>query len=159
MTYKPDRAQLQLLSLEKAELFGKPHVHAGYLRDNVDAVWHDYESLCPICLRRRITNAHHLAHKGWARRFDLVTKYGTFNNLKSALIGLCGSGTTGCHDGFHGGARFFPRWVWNSDECMRMWWEGDLLSHFEPHSVALYGFGRWEVDDRRTGRVIEVVGR
>ncbi|MEG0790963.1 MAG: hypothetical protein RSG23_04990 [Gordonibacter sp.] len=158
MTYKPGREQLQLLSLDKAELFGKPHIHAGYLRDNVDAVWHDYESRCPICLCQRVANAHHVCPKGVSRRFALQTPLGCFD-LKSALFGLCGSGTTGCHNGFHGGARYFPRWVWNSDESARMWWEGELLSHYEPHSAALYGFGCWEVADRRTGRVIEVVSR
>ena len=87
--------------------------------------------------------------------FALVTPRGTWR-LRSPLIALCGSGTTGCHDGFHGGARYRPEWVWDEPEFEEAWWDGTLLCEHEPHDPALYGYGHWAIADTKTGRTIEI---
>lgn len=90
---------------ERAELYGKPHLGAHYTHGKA------YEALsqrCCVC-GRRAGSVHHVAHRSWGETFRLVTPCGTWD-LRSPLFCLCGSGTTGCHDKFHGGARLKAEW-------------------------------------------------
>ncbi|MFR3452249.1 MAG: hypothetical protein ACLTSX_12580 [Collinsella sp.] len=84
-----------------------------------------------------------------------MTPNGTWS-LRSPLFALCGSGTTGCHNGFHGGARYVPRWVWDNIQYEQQWWDGLLLKLYPPHHPGLYEYGRWEIEDRETGRIITI---
>lgn len=143
-----DSSVLNGLSYGKASLYGMPHLGAVYTGKSVG----DYKrtvSRCVIC-GRPATNCHHVVPLSVGRRFELGTPRGTFR-LRPPLFALCGSGTTGCHNGFHGGARFVPRWVWDSEECEGMWWSGELLERCGAHSPELFGYGHWEIKDRKTG--------
>lgn len=145
--------QLRGHSLERAELYGKPHVGARYTGKGA----RDYERTqgwCCICGRPAMS-CHHVVPRGRGERFNLVTPNGTWS-LRSPLFALCGSGTTGCHDGFHGGCRFTPRWVWDNIQFEQQWWDGLLLGLCPPHHPALYDYGRWEIEDRQTCRTITI---
>lgn len=100
-------------------------------------------------------SCHHVIPRGRGERFNLVTANGTWS-LRSPLFALCGSGTTGCHNGFHGGCRYVPRWVWDNIQFEQQWWDGLLLGLFPPHHPGLYDYGRWEIEDRETGRIITI---
>ncbi len=154
MTYTPPREQLRGLPLEIAECYGKPNINAHYAADIVKSNRLDDGALCACC-GRMATNSHHCPPLSKGRTFVLRTDWG-IHILKPALIAVCGSGTTGCHDGFHGGARFKARWHWDSDEIAEAWWSGELLKGMYPHSKRLYGLGCWLIEDRRTGDVIEI---
>ena len=71
--------------------------------------------------------------------------------MRTALFALCGSGTTGCHDGFHGGAWLRARWEWDTDEAAREWWDGGLAAEVGPHSPELFRYGRWVIEDADRG--------
>lgn len=147
-----EMAQLRGLPLERAELYGKPCVGAEYTDRR--GGYRRTSDTCCVC-GRPAQSCHHAAPRSLGKTFTLVTPRGT-HELRSALLALCGSGTTGCHDGFHGGARYVARWVWDDEECEREWWCGLLLAIHAPHSPALYGYGRWEIEDRLTGRVATI---
>lgn len=144
-----DMARLHGLSLEKAECYGKPNVGARYF-GNTPKAYERTEDTCCIC-GRPATNCHHVVPLSVGQTFWLTTSVGSWE-LKSPLFALCGSGTTGCHNDFHGGSRLRARWVWDHGSYERAWWSGELLSEIPPHDPALYRFGRWEVLDRETGR-------
>lgn len=143
------REQLRGLSVERAELYGKPHVGARYLGRSVTRCELTTDACC-VC-GGRATNAHHVAHRGWGDIFELVTPNGTWS-LRSPLFALCGSGTTGCHDGFHGGAWLRAWWEWDDPLYEDAWWDGLMLARFEPHDKALYRYGRWAIENARTGK-------
>ena len=67
------------------------------------------------------------------------------------------SGTTGCHDKFHGGARLKAEWAWRSKVYEEAWWTGELLQVYEPHSPDLYEFGYWAITDRYGNEIIREV--
>ena len=67
---------------------------------------------------------------------------------RRAAFCLCGSGTTGCHDKFHGGARLKAEWRWRHPVYEEAWWTGQLLQVYEPHSPELYEYGYWLITDR-----------
>lgn len=90
---------------------------------------------------------HHVARRSWGETFRLVTPRGTWD-LRSPLFCLCGSGTTGCHEKFHGGARLKAEWKWRSTVYEEDWWSGELLQTYGPHSPGLYEYGYWLVTDR-----------
>ena len=129
------------LSRETAERFGKPHVSAFYAASSVSSNRLAEGASCAIC-DRPATNSHHEPPRSKGA-FALPTPKGVFV-LKPALIALCGSGTTGCHGAVHSGI-FRIRWVWDSEEAERAWWDGSILSKSAPHDPALYGFGHWEI--------------
>lgn len=133
--YIPERNKLQGLSLEVAECFGKPNIDARYLSDNVNSYSHSGN--CFVC-GKRATNAHHCPPK----RKGLLVLNGHI--LKPSLIALCGSGTAGCHGMVHNG-KIKINWKWFNDEYARIWWEGEMLEKYEPHSEELYQFGEWEI--------------
>jgi hypothetical protein len=87
------------------------------------------------------------------RTFRLVTPAGTWE-LESPLFALCGSGTTGCHNDFHGAARLRASWAWDSDADEQAWWSGELLAAFGPHGEGIREHGHWEIRDLRLGATI-----
>ncbi len=154
MSFTPSMDQLCGLSLEVAERYGKPHVGAFYAGSGVKTHKRRGDARCAVC-GRPVGSVHHEPPLSRGHVFLLRTKWGQFV-LKPSLFALCGSGTTGCHNDFHGGARFKPYWVWRSDEFAEMWWDGTLLKTIHPHSPELYEYGYWRIHDARTGRDIEI---
>lgn len=156
MRFAPEMRQLRGLSAEVAELYGKPHLGARYRGGGASAKAYRLEdgARCAVC-RRPATNAHHVPPLSKGRGFRLVAPAGEWL-LRPSLFALCGSGTTGCHDGFHGGARYVARWVWDAAEFERQWWDGELLGRHPPHDPALYLYGRWEIEDIKTGKAITI---
>lgn len=146
MSYTPERRQLHGLSVGIAELYGKPHLHAVYTGSGIGSHRVDDGAMCAIC-RRPATNAHHVPPRSKGT-FTLTAPDGSSWVLRPALFALCGSGTTGCHNGFHGAARFVPEWVWDSDADAEMWWSGEILRCVGPHDEAIYGYGSWAIHDR-----------
>lgn len=150
--YIPSSRQLMGLSYEVAECYGKPHIGARYENESVKSHKRMRNAACAVC-GGHATNAHHNPPLSKGHVFLLMTEWGRFV-LKPALIAVCGSGTTGCHNGFHGGARYKARWMWDSDENAQKWWSGELLKRMKPHSNELYRYGYWAIEDRLTGEVI-----
>lgn len=147
----PTMKQLGGLDYRTAELMGKPHIGAFYQHD--DAKSHKLErgAPCMIC-HRGATNAHHVVPLSKCRSFDLKSVYGVFV-LKSPLFAVCGTGTTGCHNGFHGGARYRVAWVWDSQVDQDNWWNGWTLAHgIAPHDPRLFDQGCYVITDIRSGR-------
>lgn len=143
--------QLQGHSLERAALYGMPHIGARYVGEG-DRTKIDEGALCPFC-GKPAENAHHAAPKGLGgggRVRVMRTEWGWFP-LRSALVAVCGRGNaSGCHGGLHSGL-LCVRWEWDAPEDGELWESGWLLSHgVEPHSPALYGRGRWVLSDGRS---------
>ena len=134
---------------ERAELYGKPHLGAHYTHGKA------YEALSPQCCvcGRHAGSVHHVAHRSWGETFRLVTPCGAWD-LRSPLFCLCGSGTTGCHDKFHGGARLKAEWRWRHPVYEEAWWTGQLLQVYEPHDPGLYEYGYWLITDRDGNEMI-----
>lgn len=144
-----DAATLRGFPKERAELYGKPHLGARYTHGKA------YEALsqrCCIC-GMRAGSVHHVAHRSWGEKFRLVTPRGAWD-LLSPLFCLCGSGTTGCHDGFHAGARLKAVWEWRAEEYEEAWWSGELLQAYAPHDPGLYEYGYWLITDRDGAEII-----
>ena len=145
------------LSREKAALYGLPHIGAHYAQKG--AKWkrdgaRKYERTqewCFVC-GRPARNCHHVVPVSNGQVFELDAKSGSWP-LRSPLFALCGSGTTGCHVMFHSG-RPKARWAWDEPEFEDAWWSGELLASYAPHHPALYCYGQWEIEDRRSGLVI-----
>lgn len=152
MTYTPPRDLLHGLSLERAELYGKPHLGARYTGRGARR----YERTSPGCrlCGRPSASCHHLAPLGMGESFTLSAPAGEWA-LRSPLAALCGSGTCGCHGAFHSGL-LKVRWAWDADEAAEAWWRGWLLATYRPHAPELYGHGRWEVEDTRTGKTTTI---
>ena len=148
MSYTPEKYLLRGLSLEVAELYGKPHLGAEYV-GNTATIYRITSETCAVC-GRRATNVHHVPPRSKGRIFELLTPDGS-HWLRAALFALCGSGTQGCHNGFHGGARFAVRWQWHDDYWAHKWWSGELLKEHKPHDPALYLYGCWVITDKQTG--------
>lgn len=151
--FRPTARQLQGMPYDYAECYGKPHVNAEYVRDDVGAYRHF--GSCFVC-GKQSANAHHVPPKGVSRTFNLITKRGVFV-LKPALFSLCGSGTTGCHGKFHA-KKLIPKWIWRDEKSRESWWDGELLKDTMPHDPALFAFGFWQVRDD-SGRVVAEFGR
>lgn len=154
MSYTPPRELLRGMSLQHAELYGKPHIGAEYMGESVKSHRTWQGSVCAVC-GRPATNVHHVSPLSRGRTFRLETQVGVWE-LKPALFALCGTGTTGCHNGFHGGARFKAEWVWDNDRDAHEWWRGELLLMMRPHDPMLYLYGWWEIADLKTGAVRQV---
>lgn len=135
---------LRGLSVDKAELFGKPHIGAFYsVRGDRHSQQVEDGAPC-VCCGRRASNAHHTCPLGRAGEIAVGGKM-----LLSSLVAVCGSGTTGCHNGFHGGGRYEIRWVWDSADAARKWWKGEFFANgIEPHSAELYKYGHYVIKDR-----------
>lgn len=143
--------QLRGLSIDKAELYGKPHIGARYTSGDRYGLTADR---CCVC-GAPATNCHHVIPKSRGREFAMQTPSGLWM-LRSPLLALCGSGTTGCHDGFHGGAFLKASWVWHSPIYRDAWWSGELLEAHSPHSPELYMYGHWAIRDSRANKTIEI---
>lgn len=141
------REQLRGLSIERAELYGKPHLGCEYLGKTARK-YQPTQRNCILC-GRPATNCHHVQPLGRGEYFNLVTPNGQWK-LRSALFALCGTGTGGCHGGFHDG-RFKARWEWNEPAYADDWWNGEILQWFKPHDLDLYQYGHWVITDRKTG--------
>ena len=162
MSYVPHSRLLHGVPYPVAECYGKPHYLCDYTvkRFNgwdkadrqraVNSSQMFHGARCMVC-GRPATNAHHWPPKGTAPTFD---KGGIV--LRPALFAVCGSGTTGCHNGFHGAARYRALWRWDTDYLAKEWWEGDLLMEVGEHSNELYGLGCWELYDIENGRIWQV---
>lgn len=157
----PTRVQLQGLSIEKAERYGKPSCGAYYRTGSVKshAPLSRYQR-CVVC-GRPCTNVHHEPPLRWGQGLRFVDPNGIPYMsgdqpivLRPALFALCGSGTTGCHNGFHGGARYFPRWVWDSNQYGHDWWNGLMLDIIG--QPTLYEYGHWEITDKVAHKTIVI---
>lgn len=152
--YVPPRHMLRGLSVQRAELFGKPGWMARY--EGASATSHRAcEGAVCVCCGRPASNVHHVSPLGRGRSFTLDSQVGSWD-LKPALFAVCGTGTTGCHNGFHGGARYKAEWVWDTDRDAEEWWSGRLLLTVGPHSPLLYLYGGWRITDAATGRETQV---
>lgn len=138
-------SQLHGWSYADASLMGMPHVGAVY-RGRANRL--EENSSCLICGSPG-ENAHHAVPKGQGKQmFNLITPVGTFP-LRSPLFAVCGSGTTGCHNGFHGGGLYRVRWEWDDPDTERAWWSGALLSDgYAPHDARLWLMGRYVIERR-----------
>jgi hypothetical protein len=141
------------LSNTWGHLFGLPHIGAEYTDYGSGAYRLLDGERCVAC-QRQATNVHHVVPKSVAK----VAFIGDAM-LRSPLFALCGSGTTGCHGGFHGGARYKARWEWDSPEYEERWWDGLLLDRLGPHSDELFGYGEYVVDDRVLDEEIHIRAR
>lgn len=150
--YVPDASKLCGMSLERAELFGKPHIGAHYANASLRSNRLDEGAICAWC-GRPACNSHHVLPLSRGRMLGI----GGWR-LRTALMAVCGSGTQGCHNGFHGGAWLKAEWAWDDDAYAEQWWDGALLKAFGPHDEALYCFGRWVLTDTVHGYVREVRG-
>lgn len=137
--YVPTINQLQGLTLETAECFGKPHVNAQYVGYGVNRYVMEKDAICPICGRRAV-NVHHQPPKGRGRFIRIGSHI-----LRPSLFGLCGSGTTGCHGRIHSG-KLKVSWCWLDDDFSQAWWEGKLFSRLKPHDQKLYDYGYWNFE-------------
>lgn len=145
MSGQLDSAQLRGLAYDWAHLFGMPHIGAEY-RSYRTGTYRVFEGEpCLIC-GRQATNAHHVVPR---------SVWGVFHidghELRSPLFALCGSGTQGCHDGFHGGARYEVVWEWDSDEEESLWWDGTMLGEmgYMPHDDRLFRHGKYVIHDKK----------
>lgn len=133
-----EAAKLHGISLTEAETMGKPHIGAeykggsGYVRTS---------DVCAIC-GRPATNVHHIGRR---LTFTFVPNDKRAFIMRSALIALCGSGTTGCHGAVHAG-RIKIRWKWDSEEASDKWWSGELIHECGQHSEKLYEYGCWQIE-------------
>ena len=149
MAYTPSASLLHGVPLHVAECYGKPHISCSYIGESVNKTKVDDGALC-VCCGALATNAHHYPPKRTSPTFKLRTL-----KLKPALFAVCGSGTTGCHDEWHGGARYKALWRWDCDDAAREWWEGGFCG-LAPHDPMLYVFGCWELYDMKSGRIWQV---
>lgn len=149
MNNLPMKDLLRGLSMEKAEMYGKPHIMCHYGGTGVNTYRLDDGARC-VCCGRPAENAHHCPPKGTSPTFTLHGHV-----LRPSLFAVCGSGTTGCHGGFHSLNRFTVRWEWDGETEQEMWWRGELLEEYGPHSPMLYNYGEWVFTDKKTGRVWE----
>ena len=151
MSYEIHSSLLHGVPYNVAECYGKPHFLCEYTGSGVNGTRLFDGARCMTC-GRMATNAHHWPPKRTASTFtrnDGIT-------LRPALFAVCGHGTTGCHDGWHGGARFRALWLWDSDEYARRWWESNWPDEIGHHSSELYLYGCWEVYDLRNGLIWQV---
>lgn len=122
--------------------YGMPHIHCYYSGRDVNSHRLEDGAVCTVC-GLPATNAHHCPPKGTCPTIKLAGV-----KLRPALIAVCGSGTTGCHDGFHGGAWIEARWEWDDPKDFERWWTGQLLESYEPHDPRLYRLGRHIITDK-----------
>lgn len=112
---------------------------------------HLLEDRCIICgaeLDCAPHSKHHVTPKGaGCKQMTLRSKEtGREYRLESSLVSVCGTGTTGCHNGLHGGAEFRMSWVWESDLLEKMWFDGVFLDEdYKPHDPRLWTMGHYDV--------------
>lgn len=129
--------------INREMLYGLPHIGCHYEGKSVNSHKLDEDAVC-VCCGKIATNAHHYPPKGTA-----PVRHRNGYELKPPLFAVCGSGTTGCHDGWHGGARYEAWWRWDRHEYELQWEDGTLLDRHGPHSPALYYYGCWVIYDKK----------
>lgn len=146
MSWAPSASLLRGLTVEQASCLGMPH-NGAYYTGSGDAHRIVDGMHCVRCRVNPATNAHHEPQKGMGGHRSLVL-HGKL--LRPSLHALCGSGNaSGCHGLRHQG-KIGIRWVWDSDDYMRAWWEGEFFADgFEPHDPRLYDYGRWDYEPRK----------
>lgn len=150
MTYSIPRELLKGLNVNDASCLGMPHQGAYYLNQTGDAHKIENGMHCVSCRVEMASNAHHEPSKGMGGGKRL-TIYGKL--LRPSLHALCGFGnSSGCHGLRHSGDLKI-RWVWNDQDSMRAWWEGELFElGIEPHDPRLFDYGGWEYESRKKVR-------
>lgn len=109
---------------------------------------HCEKNRCYICGRQSCEQGfhsmHHITPKGsGSKTMELFGR-----KMESAQVYLCGSGTTGCHNEFHGGAKYKMFWKWDHPELEKMWFDGTFLgAGVFPHSPNLWQYGRYEITE------------
>ena len=135
------------LSVERARLYGMPHINAYYPNSKTTKGKLDYEAVCAVC-GKPASNAHHAVPLGFGGGNAWKTTNHGSNRLRTALIAVCGMGnTSGCHGMFHSGDASI-RWEWDDPSFERMWEEGKLLfdgKPMKPHSQQLYNYGCYRI--------------
>ena len=144
-------SQLQGISYDRASLFGMPHLGCEYT-DGTGRYRVLEGEQCLICGAYRPLNAHHVVYRSVRKQFFLNGR-----GLRSPLFCLCGSGTQGCHGDVHAG-RYKVLWEWDSPENESMWWSGELLDRYGPHSDELFGFGKYVIHDKKLDLDIHIRG-
>ena len=143
--FRPD-PRLCNLPRQVFECYGKPNFMARYRTGSINSHVLEDDALC-LCCGRRANNAHH-----WPVGRRTVEVAGKV--ARPSLFAVCGSGTTGCHGGWHGGARYRALWSWDRDEYAGWWLTGAFWEMgMEPHDPELYLYGCWELYDLRDGRI------
>lgn len=89
MSFTPSTQQLCGLSLDVAELYGKPHIGAHYEGKSVKSHKKDDDSTCLIC-SKTVQSVHHAPPLSKGHKFTLKTPNGVFE-LKPSLFALCGA--------------------------------------------------------------------
>lgn len=134
-----------MMNINREMLYGLPHLDCRYTGESVNSHKLNDDAMC-VCCGLPATNAHHYPPKGTAptrKRHGFI--------LKPALFAVCGSGTLGCHNDWHGGARYVADWGWDEPQFKDQWESGELLERYGPHSMELYKLGCWTIYDKRTG--------
>lgn len=126
------------MSIPRAMLYGMPHIGCEYLGSTARR-YRLTQDFCAVC-GGRATNCHHIVPIGRGEYLEAPDG----QRLRSPLIALCGTGTTGCHGKFHAGL-IKARWVWE-EGCEELWRSGVLLMELEPHDRLLYAYGWWEIE-------------
>lgn len=126
-------------------LYGLPHIQCHYENESVNSNKLNEGAWC-MCCGKPATNAHHYPPKGTA-----PVRHRNGYTLKPALFAVCGSGTTGCHNDWHGGARFTANWEFYSEEEKELWEDGTYLDLYGPHSDEMYNHGYWVITDKKAG--------
>ena len=143
--FQPD-SRLCGLPLSVFECFGKPHFNAHYTGNSINSHILDDDARC-LCCGKVANNAHH-----WPIGRRTVEVAGKV--LRPSLFAVCGSGTTGCHNGWHGGARYRALWRWDNSDSFADWIGGKFWDMgLEPHDQKLYLFGYWQLYDLKEGRI------
>lgn len=142
---------LRGFSREKAILFGMPHLGCEYT--DMSGSYHAVQPFCAIC-GRPAASCHHVVPLSWARTVGIRVG-NKVHVLRSPLFALCGSGTTGCHNGFHGGAFLKARWEWDDVESEKAWESGELVELYGAHSPKLFDHGKWIIENAATGAAME----
>lgn len=134
---------MQKIYFNRDLLYGLPHIGCKYENKSVNSNRLLDDAKC-VCCGLPATNAHHYPPKGTA-----PTRKRNGHVLKPALFAVCGSGTLGCHNDWHGGARYTAFWRWDRHEYEKQWEDGTLLEIHGAHSPALYYYGCWVIQDKK----------
>ncbi len=140
--------RLHGFSIDKARLYGMPHVGCWYTGFSVNSYERAYDARCVVC-GKLAQHSHHEPQKGiggGGKGFRL----GGFT-LRPALLALCAD----CHEDRHHAHISFD-WKWDDLETEELWASGYLLENgFEPHDEMLFMLGCWEVF--RDGQPIKTI--
>lgn len=131
-------------------LYGLPHIGCRYTNSSVNSNKLNEDATC-VCCGLPATNAHHYPPKGTA-----PVRHRCGFELRPALFAVCGSGTLGCHNDWHGGARYEAWWRWDRFEYEQQWQNGELLRKYGAHNPELYYYGCWVIHDKKIDTYWEV---